>query len=109
MIRLRSVLVGGATVLGLGLSGCSERPQSTGSDHAVYDFARDLAVAEVAFERSRLRVVDPVFGERLGEGWGPLEIDAGASFRWTLGRRAEFDVFVARPREVTLVCRCSAF
>lgn len=94
----------------LGLLGCSETPEDAGGDLVVYDFIADLDVAETGFERSRLRVADPLFVERMGDGWGPVETDpSGGSFRWTLGLRADFEVFVAKPRDVTLVCRCRAF
>lgn len=90
------------------LAGCTG-PAGRGDDIAVYDFSRDFGMAEVAREQSRLRVADPDFERRLGDGWGPLETDAeGDSFRWTLGRRAEIDVFVTAPRDVHLICRCSS-
>lgn len=97
----------------LALLGCTESSDDVADangDLVVYDFLADLDVAETGFERSRLRVADPIFVERMGEGWGPLETDPDrGSFRWIVGLEAGFEVFVAKARDVTLVCRCQAF
>lgn len=93
----------------LALGGCSEALDDSGGDLVVYDFLADLDVAETGFERSRLRVADPIFVDRMDAGWGPLENDPRGSFRWIVGLEAGFDVFVAKPRDVTFVCRCHAF
>ena len=103
----------GLVLLGLvflGALGCSESlDDDTGDDLVVYDFIEDLDVAETGYERSRLRIADPDFVERLRSGWGPVETDPeGGSFRWTLGLHADMEVFVAKPRNVTFVCRCEA-
>ncbi|MDA8018497.1 MAG: sulfatase [Thermoanaerobaculia bacterium] len=105
---LRTISFGLA--VGIWASGCSAPPSGGGDDLVVYDFVRDFEVAETAWERSRLRVADPEFERRSGEGWGPLKTDSeGVPYRWTLGERADFDVFVSRPRDVTFVCRCGTF
>lgn len=104
------VLLGVLVLLAaLALTGCGGGPDLPDDGVVVFDFARDLDVAETHWERGRLRVAEPAFERRMGEGWGPLEDGAGGAFRWTLGTRAEFDVFVARPRDVDFVCRCDAF
>ena len=109
MIRSLRLTIGLCLLPALVLLGCSETLEDTGGDLVVYDFIADLDVAETGFERSRLRVADPDFVERMGSGWGPVETDpSGESFRWTLGPNADFEVFVAKPRGVTLVCRCQA-
>lgn len=96
--------------LGAASVGCSPPTGPAEDEIAVYDFVRDLAVAEIAVERSRLRAADPELKRRIGDGWGPVETaEDGSSHRWTLDERADLRVFVARPRDVVFVCRCDPF
>ncbi|MEM8932508.1 MAG: hypothetical protein AAGE94_15100, partial [Acidobacteriota bacterium] len=96
----------------LGLAACQTQPSDPppiDPSTLSFDLVGMLDAAEIGRERSRLRPADPADRPRLLYGWSYVEADDEGSYIWSEGPRSAVQLFVARPRDFTLVVHCGGF